>query len=181
MRRPDPEELTSAPDGRPMAGQPKWRRDFPIDVPQDHYVARREFAKFLVLTSLAFVAGQVWILGKSLLGGGRGFPERAVARLSDLPVGTALQFDYPCPGEPKLLVRLSERELVAFDQRCTHLSCPVVPQVEQGRFHCPCHAGNFDLATGRPISGPPRRPLPKVSLEVRGDQIFATGVTESAS
>jgi len=76
---------------------------------------------------------------------------------------------------------LSERELVAFDQRCTHLSCPVVPQVEQGRFHCPCHAGNFDLATGRPISGPPRRPLPKVSLEVRGDQIFATGVTESAS
>jgi Rieske Fe-S protein len=181
MRRPDPEELTVAPDGRPMSDQPKWRRDFPIDVPQDQYVARREFAKFLALTSLAFVAGQVWILGKSLFGKRGELPELAVARLSDLPVGTALQFDYPRPGEPKILVRLSASEVVAFDQRCTHLSCPVIPQIEQGRFHCPCHAGNFDLASGRPISGPPRRPLPKVQLELRGDQIFATGLRESAS
>jgi Rieske Fe-S protein len=181
MRRPDPEELTIAPDGRPMAEQPKWRRDFPIDVPQDQYVGRREFAKFLALTSLAFVAGQLWILAKTVFGRRGGFPEVAVARLSDLPVGAALQFDYPLPGEPKILVRLGENEVVAFDQRCTHLSCPVIPQVEQRRFHCPCHAGNFDLASGRPISGPPRRPLPKVELELRGDQIFATGVTERSS
>lgn len=181
MRRPDPEELTIAPDGRPMAEQPKWRRDFPIDVPQDQYVARREFAKFLALTSLAFVAGQLWILGKTFFGARSGFPALPVARLSELPVGAALQFDYPAPGQPKILVRLSATEVVAFDQRCTHLSCPVIPQVAQGRFHCPCHEGNFDLASGRPISGPPRRPLPKVDLEVRGDQIFATGITERAS
>jgi Rieske Fe-S protein len=181
MRRPDPEELTIAPDGRTMAEQPRWRQDFPIDVPQDQYVARREFTKFLALTSFAFVAGQVWILGKSLLARRSGFPELAVARLSELPVGGSLVFDYPLPGQPKLLVRLSERELVAFDQRCTHLSCPVVPQHEQGRLHCPCHSGNFDLATGRPTSGPPRRPLPKVELELRGDQVFAVGVRERTS
>lgn len=179
MSRRDPDEMTIAPDGRPLAEQPKWRRDFPIDVPEDHYVARREFTKFLALTSFAFVVGQAWILAKSLLGRRRALRARRVARLGDLPVGGSLQFDYPGPGLPKLLVRLGRRELVAFDARCTHLSCPVIPQVERGRFHCPCHQGSFDLASGRPLSGPPRRPLPKVELELRGDEVFAVGIAES--
>jgi len=177
----DPDEMTIAPDGRPAAEQPKWRRDFPIDVPQDQYVARREFTKFLTLTSFAFVAGQAWILAKSILGARPGFPEAPVARLSELPIGGFLQFDYPAAGEPKLLVRLSELEVVAYDQRCTHLSCPVLPQVDHGRFHCPCHNGNFDLATGRPLSGPPRRPLPRVDLELRDGVIWAVGVSERTS
>jgi Rieske Fe-S protein len=178
VSRRDPDELTIAPDGRPMAEQPLWRKDFPIDVPQDQYVARREFTKFLALTSVAFAAGQAWILGKSW-GRRRGaFPQAEIARIGDLAIGGTQQFEYPGPGQPKLLVRLGEREFVAFDQRCTHLSCPVVPQFDRGRLHCPCHNGNFDLATGRPLSGPPRRPLPRVELELRGDRIFATGVTE---
>jgi hypothetical protein len=48
----DAEQVTIAPDGRPMEEQPAWRRDFPIDWPQDHYVERRDFMKFMVLTSL---------------------------------------------------------------------------------------------------------------------------------
>jgi Rieske Fe-S protein len=173
----DPDDLTLAPDGRPLSEQPQWRQDFPIDQPQDQYVARREFTKFLVLTSFAFVAGQAWILAKCLFRRRRAFPEVRVARLSDLPVGGFLRFDYPGPGEPKLLVRLPEGTLAAFDQRCTHLSCPVLPEVAVGRFHCPCHKGDFDLE-GRPVSGPPRRPLPRVELEVRGDEVFAVGIEE---
>ena len=61
------ERRTVAPDGRPMAEQPDWRRDFPIDVPQDNYVARRDFTKFLGLTSLAFAVGQLWIAAQSWL------------------------------------------------------------------------------------------------------------------
>jgi hypothetical protein len=57
----DPEMITRPPDGRPLHYQPQWRKDFPVDWPQDHYVARRDFAKFMVLTSLAFVVGQLWI------------------------------------------------------------------------------------------------------------------------
>src|SRR4051794_22816141 len=64
----DPDDVTIAPDHRPSALQPRWRRDFPIDWPEDGYVARRDFVKFLVLTSVAFVAGQAWIAAKSLLG-----------------------------------------------------------------------------------------------------------------
>ncbi len=176
----DQDELTIPPDGRPLSEQPKWRRDFPIDVAQDQYVARREFVKFLVLTSFAFVGGQTWILAKSMIRG-RAHPELPVVRLDEVPVGGFLQFDYPAPGEPKLLVRLSALEVVAYDQRCTHLSCPVLPEFERGRFHCPCHDGNFDLATGRVLSGPPRRPLPKVDLALRDGVVWATGVTERMS
>ena len=52
---------TKAPDGRPLEAQPAWRRDFPIDWPQDAYVERRDFVKFMVLTSAAFAIGQLWI------------------------------------------------------------------------------------------------------------------------
>jgi hypothetical protein len=58
------EQLTIPPDGAPLEEQPRWRQDFPIDWPQDHYVSRRDFTKFMVLTSLAFTAGQFWIVAK---------------------------------------------------------------------------------------------------------------------
>jgi len=38
--------------------------------------------------------------------------------------------------------------------------------------------GLFDLATGRPLAGPPRRPLSRVRLELRGTELFAVGVEE---
>ena len=31
-------------------------------------------------------------------------------------------------------------------------------------------------ADGRPLAGPPTRPLPRITLERRGDDLFATGV-----
>jgi hypothetical protein len=42
------EEITIPPDFRPADAQPAWRRDFPIDWPQDQYIERRDFMKFLV-------------------------------------------------------------------------------------------------------------------------------------
>ncbi len=56
------DQLSVPPDGRPYHDQPQWRNDFPIDWPQDEFVARRDFTKFLVLTSFAFVVGQLWIV-----------------------------------------------------------------------------------------------------------------------
>jgi Rieske Fe-S protein len=50
--------------------------------------------------------------------------------------------------------------------------------VDRGVIHCPCHEGLFDLQSGRPIAGPPRRPLPLVRLEMRGKEIYATGIEE---
>ena len=75
-----------------------------------------------------------------------------------------------------MLVRLTDAEFVAYSQKCTHLSCAVIPKPAEGVFHCPCHEGIFDLRSGRAIAGPPPRPLPRIALELRGDDIYATGV-----
>lgn len=175
----DADQVTIAPDGRPMEQQPPWRRDFPIDWPQDHYVERREFTKFLVLTSAALAVGQLWIGVQNWWRRRRGaFEIRRVAALADVPVGGARTFSYPGEHDACLLVRTGDRELLAYGQKCTHLSCAVRPIVEEGVIHCPCHEGVFDLQSGRPIAGPPRRPLPVVHLEVRGDEIYATGIEE---
>ena len=171
------EQITRPPDGRPVDDQPAWRRDFPIDYPQDHYVERRDFMKFMVLISAAFTAGQFWIVAENWLRRRRGRPALTrVASLDDVPVGGAIGFTYPGERDDCLLLRPEPGVLVAFSQKCTHLSCAVLPQPEQGRIYCPCHEGVFDLATGRPLAGPARRPLTRIVLEVRGRDVFASGV-----
>jgi nitrite reductase/ring-hydroxylating ferredoxin subunit len=176
------ESQTVPPDRRPDAEQPKWRRDFPIDSSQDDYVSRRELVKFMALTSGALVVGQVWLLIKSVLEGGAPAPAaRPIARVDELPVGGARTFEYPPGSPPRLLVRTGPETFVAYDQQCTHLLCPVIPVVDEGRLRCPCHNGWFDLATGRAVAGPPRRPLPRILVEVRGGMVYATGVEVSAS
>jgi Rieske Fe-S protein len=173
----DREQVTIPPDWRPLSTQPAWRHDFPIDWPQDHYVERRDFMKFLVLTSAAFTAGQFWIAAQNWWRAREGRPPiLRVASLDTLPVGSAALFEYPGPGEMCVLVRLAEDVVVAYSQQCTHLSCAVVPKPEQGVLHCPCHEGYFDLRSGKPVAGPPRRPLPRVAVEIRGRDVYATGI-----
>jgi Rieske Fe-S protein len=52
----------------------------------------------------------------------------------------------------------------------------VIPKPDAGVFHCPCHEGIFDLRTGGVIAGPPPRPLPRITIQLHGDDIYATGV-----
>jgi Rieske Fe-S protein len=85
-------------------------------------------------------------------------------------------FAYPGEHDPCLLVRLPDGSLVAYSQKCTHLSCAVVPEVDKGILRCPCHEGIFDLATGRNIAGPPPRPLPRIEIAVEGDEVYAVGL-----
>jgi Rieske Fe-S protein len=195
----DPEQVSIPPDGRPLEQQPRWRQDFPIDWPQDHYVARRDFTKFMVLTSFAFVVGQFWIIGQNYFRRRAGKPPiKRIASLGELSVGQTLMFHYPDEADHCILIRLpvegeeetrrqGDREmvghspssvvrLVAYSQKCTHLTCAVIPDVERGVIHCPCHEGLFDLTTGNVLAGPPPRPLPRILLEIRGDDVYATGV-----
>jgi Rieske Fe-S protein len=174
----DPEKLTIPPDGKPDEEQPRWRQDFPIDWGQDEYVSRRDFTKFMALTSLAFAVGQLWILMLNFFRRKGDTGEREIASVDDVPVGGVKVFEYPNKHDACVLVRLDENKFVAYSQKCTHLSCPVIPQPEEGRLHCPCHEGSFDLTTGRPLAGPPRRPLPIVKIKVQGGKVYATGVEE---
>ena len=175
----DREQITIAPDGAPPDMQPAWRQDFPIDWPQDLYVERRDFMKFMVLTSAAFTMGQLWIGVQNWYRKRTAQPPaQRIASVDEVAVGGSIGFTYPNEFEPCLLVRLTTSEFVAFGQKCTHLSCAVIPRPTEGSFHCPCHEGRFDLRTGVPTAGPPRRPLTRIVLERRGQDIFAVGVEE---
>jgi Rieske Fe-S protein len=180
QRLPIRDQITIPPDGRPSESQPQWRKDFPIDWPQDQYVARRDFTKFIVLTSFAFVVGQVCIGIQNIFRrrGGRP-PIQRIASLADVPVGSSIVFQYPSEHEPCLLIRPSAETLLAYSQSCTHLACAVVPRISENCIHCPCHNGFFDLQSGRPIAGPPRRPLPRIIVEVRQGIVYATDVERS--
>ena len=173
----DRDQLTVPPGGGTEESQPRWRTDFPIDWPQDRYVSQRDFIKFLMLTSLAFVAGQLALVAKSLFGRkGRELPRQAIARVEEIPVGGSFVFQYPEANESRLLLRLDENTFAAFGQECTHLTCPVIPRLSAGELRCPCHRGIFDSRTGRPIAGPPRRPLARVRLAVEEGVVYAVGV-----
>ena len=41
---------------------------------------------------------------------------------------------------------------------------------------CPCHHGKFDVATGDPTAGPPRRPLPAIEVKVEKGAVYAVKV-----
>jgi Rieske Fe-S protein len=156
--------------------QQAWREDFPIDWPTHQYVARRDFTKFLMLTSFPFALAQLWIGVQNWLRHSRGqLPVKAIARSEDVPVGATVSFAYP-GDEPCVLVRSDEKTFLAFSQKCTHLGCPVVAEIQNKRFFCPCHLASFDLASGRPLAGPPRRPLPRIILENRAGVLYATGM-----
>jgi nitrite reductase/ring-hydroxylating ferredoxin subunit len=176
------EPITTAPDGKANEEQPRWRQDFPIDWPQDHFVARRDFTKFMVLTSFAFVAGQLWIVLQNFFRARRGQPliER-IAGADEIAVGGSLTFSYSEEHHRCVIVRTGQDSFVAYGQECTHLSCAVVPEVEQNRFLCPCHQGVFDLKTGQPLAGPPRRGLERIRLEIRQGTIYATGIEKGAA
>ena len=182
MPESDRERDPAAPDGKPQSEQPRWRHDFPIDLPEDNYIARRDFTRFLVLTSLAFTAGQFWIGFQNILRKRRGQPPvRLIAEAAEIPIGGAITFAYPAEHDQCVLVRLDEKTFAAFSQECTHLSCSVVPDPEKNCFRCPCHEGSFDISTGRPTAGPPRRALPRVTLEFRQGRIYASGVGQEMS
>jgi len=179
MTPPLSEEPREYPNRRPLQEQPHWVQDFPTDVPDDDHVARREFVKFLVLTSGAFVAGQCWIAAAAHREKGS-HPRSRVATVTDLEAQRVIEFRYPDEHEPCLALFLGRdpqgnARYVAYGQKCSHLACAVVPHLEKRELHCPCHNGFFEVVDGRPIAGPPRRPLPLVRLEEQDGVIYATG------
>jgi len=157
-----------------------WRQDFPVPSSEDSYVTRREFAKFMGLTSLAFFAGTFASAMRKLVLRFMGSPSSsvAVAGIEEIPVGGYKLFRYPSENDPCILLRLAEEKFVAFDQRCTHLSCPVYFNAAKSELVCPCHEGFFSAADGRPVAGPPKRGLPQLTVTTNKAQVWVRRSTE---
>lgn len=157
------------------AGAPKWRQDFPIEWGVDNYITRREFTKFMVLTSGALFLGNGYFVLRKLSGQAQAQPSVHVGSVAELQSNSIKLFRYPTENDPAMLLRLKDGTYAAYMQRCTHLSCPVNYAPERGRLECPCHNGMFDAATGQVLEGPPPRPLPRIKLRVANGEIYAEG------
>ena len=158
---------------------PVWAEEFSVHAGEDAYVQRRQFTKFLVLTSAGMLAGNGWIWLKAVTADERReWPRTTIARASELAPGSVRMFSYPGPADTCILVRRTNGRFAAFSQKCTHLSCAVYYAADKDRLECPCHEGYFSAESGRVLQGPPPRPLPMIRLEQHGDDLVAVGVVE---
>jgi Rieske Fe-S protein len=161
---------------RRASAEPLWKEEFSIHSADERYVSRRQFSKFLVLTSAAMFVGNLWVLIKSLITRKPVYPEAVIGDISELAVSDVKLFTYPTRDDHCILVRLAADRVVAYSQKCTHLSCAVYYSAERSQLLCPCHNGVFAIEDGSNVSGPPARPLPRIALETRGSTLIARGV-----
>ncbi|MCL4473682.1 MAG: ubiquinol-cytochrome c reductase iron-sulfur subunit [Actinobacteria bacterium] len=103
---------------------------------------------------------------------GQVFARQKVATTAQV-TADGFKFDYM--DTPSMVIPTSDGGFAAFSLVCTHLGCIVKWETTNHIFHCPCHAGKFD-ETGKNISGPPPKPLPKYNLSVEGTDIFVEGL-----
>jgi arsenite oxidase small subunit len=136
-------------------------------------VNRREFHKLLSLASLLALATAGSGATRRLFSSIDNSPAALrVADVEELAVGGYKLFRYPTEEDPCILIRLAQDQYVAFSQSCTHLKCPVHFQSEKRQLVCPCHEGYFSAENGRPLAGPPKRPLPQLQIELKDGQIW---------
>lgn len=156
-----------------------FQAEFPYERDDEAQVTRREFCNFLFLTSSTLLAGSAGFAAKSVYDA-RATHEFAPLKIegaSELRPGNALNFRYPTENETAILIRTQNGEYRAYEQKCTHLTCPVYYAKDRNRLECPCHEGGFEVETGNVLYGPPPRPLDKIEIEVRaGGEVWATGI-----
>ena len=106
---------------------------------------------------------------------------------------TLLRLPRPAPGG----LSSGGHHYAAFSRVCTHLGCSVNlvrdvevlafsfnyrdpdPSGQHPQLGCPCHFSVFDpLKAGEAIFGKAHLPLPRVRLERRGPELWATGIED---
>lgn len=116
------------------------------------------------------------------------FPRTKVGTIGQVSTTDPLFFDYPLTAQSNVLVDVGQRAIggigqdrsvVAFSNICTHMGCPITDYNADERVlgPCVCHFTTFDLAKdGQVVLGQATQNLPRVLLELDGDDIIATGV-----
>jgi nitrite reductase/ring-hydroxylating ferredoxin subunit len=138
-------------------------------------IPRRQFARYLTAAGLAGVGGLVIFIRARK----SSYPVKVVAQVEDIPVGGMKIISYPNDEHPCFLLHPSDGTFLAFSRLCTHAACPIFFRPEEHIFACPCHGGVFSAVDGSVLGGPPPKPLPRVRLEVRGQDLVATGMVQT--
>jgi Rieske Fe-S protein len=89
----------------------------------------------------------------------------------DVMVGSGKKF--PIDSSLTILVTQPRAgEFKAFSATCTHSGC-IVNGVEDGQIACGCHGARFNVETGAVEAGPARSALGRITVEVRGEDLYA--------
>src|SRR5579863_2444739 len=88
---------------RRPSSAPLWQDEFPVFTADERYVNRRQFTKFLTLTSFGMLAGNLWILARSAFHRAPSYTRMPVAASNELAVGGVKTFAYPTAGDPCIL------------------------------------------------------------------------------
>ena len=144
---------------------PLWRDEFSVFTADERYVNRRQFAKFLTLTSFAMLAGNLWILARSLFrraafvsrAGRRPDRRGARRRRQDLLLSHERRPLHPGPRHGRVVGGLQPEMHASLLRRV------LLPRTEPARLPLP--PGVLFDRRRRVLQGPPRRPLPRVALE----------------
>jgi len=150
-----------------------WETEFPYQWDRDDLVSRRQLLRFAVMASGALFAATGVLAGLGFVRSRtRGTRQSIIEAVKVLP-GEVHYFKYPGSDDQALLLHLKSGNFVAYSGKCTHLSCAVYWEAQQGRLLCPCHDGEFSPQNGDVVAGPPTRPLPKIVLEEEGGMLYA--------
>ena len=93
------------------------------------------------------------------------------AQVAEVRPNSGLIFKFG--SKPGLLIRTPDGELNAFNAVCTHLDCTVQYKADTSQIWCACHNGFYDLH-GNVVSGPPPRPLERLVVNQRGEEIVVS-------
>lgn len=69
------------------------------------------------------------------------------------------------------VVKLDEKQVVAYSPQCTHLGCAYTYDDTKKEFACPCHASNFSLE-GEVLGGPAPRALDRFRVKIDGSRVL---------
>jgi cytochrome b6-f complex iron-sulfur subunit len=93
------------------------------------------------------------------------------AQASQVKANSGLLFKFG--SRPGLLIRTPDGDLQAFNAVCTHLDCTVQYKADTSQIWCACHNGLYDLS-GNVVSGPPPRPLERLVVNQRGEEVVVS-------
>ena len=158
--------------------------------PMGACVTRRDFL-FIGAATVATVTLASVLPGRSFLTEVAAYEGMNVGQLSSLGIGEPQQFRYPWDHGncESYLIKLGapagggvgpDRDVVAFNTLCTHMGISLLNTYKaehQVLGPCPAHLSTYDLTRhGIVVAGHATEGLPQVLLEIRGDDIYATGV-----
>jgi nitrite reductase/ring-hydroxylating ferredoxin subunit len=95
-----------------------------------------------------------------------------IAELKDIPPGTAKRVYL---GTDAIALFNVAGTFYACSDRCTHGRASLSEGTVDAKtcvLTCPWHGGQFELATGKPVGGPPVIPVKVYSVKVEGERIL---------